>query len=341
MFKKKFNIILPTFYKITFVMFFLGLTLNQTILNAQFQYPPYIPIDTLTIATEEFTPKEIIMLSLNLLGDDGDFSVISGPNNGYISDLLQFELDSMRLDKALGGYIPNYGYTGEDIISYESINSYGSSGEKYILINIYDPAHPPPTIPDSLTISSDLSQVIEFELTSTDVDNDNATFEITSGPFLGDITNIEQFQNTGNNDRALVNYQSTFGQSDMFTYIAKDNDGASSTGIVFIKSQTGIESNYQLSIVNYQLKQNYPNPFNPTTKINYKLRITDYELAEIVVYNSTGQIVGAYPCGRPASATTNHGSILFDGSRLNSGIYYYSLIVDGSKIDTKSMILIK
>ncbi len=195
MLKKKFKIILPTFYKITFVLFFLGLTLNQTVLNAQFQYPPYIPIDTLTIATEEFTPKEIIMLSLNLLGDDGDFSVISGPNNGYISDLLQFELDSMRLDKALGGYIPNYGYTGEDIISYESINSYGSSGEKYILINIYDPAHPPPTIPDSLTISSDLSQAIELELNSTDVDYDDATFEITAGPFLGTISNIEQFQN--------------------------------------------------------------------------------------------------------------------------------------------------
>ena len=35
------------------------------------------------------------------------------------------------------------------------------------------------------------------------------------------------------------------------------------------------DDNYELSIINYQLKQNYPNPFNPVTKINYELRITN------------------------------------------------------------------
>jgi len=107
------------------------------------------------------------------------------------------------------------------------------------------------------------------------------------------------------------------------------------------KDGTDIEDNYELSINNYELKQNYPNPFNPVTKINYELRITNYELAEIVVYNSVGQIVGAYPCGRPAFGTTGKGSIQFDGSNLNSGVYYYSLVVDGKRMSTKPMILIK
>ncbi len=102
-----------------------------------------------------------------------------------------------------------------------------------------------------------------------------------------------------------------------------------------------IENNYELQITNYELKQNYPNPFNPITKINYELRITNYELAEITVHNSAGQIVGVYPCCRPASATNNHGSIQFDGSKFNSGVYYYSLVVDGKKLNTKAMLLIK
>jgi len=100
-----------------------------------------------------------------------------------------------------------------------------------------------------------------------------------------------------------------------------------------------INDNYELRITNYELKQNYPNPFNPVTKINYELRITNYELAEIVVYNASGQEVWSSPITDHSSQLT--GSILFDGSAFNSGVYYYSLVVDGKKLNTKAMILIK
>ena len=99
---------------------------------------------------------------------------------------------------------------------------------------------------------------------------------------------------------------------------------------------TNIEGNYELQITNYELKQNYPNPFNPATKINYELGITNYELAEIVVHNSVGQEVWS---SNPLSLNTN--TCLFDGSKFNSGIYYYSLLVDKKIISTKSMVLIK
>ena len=102
---------------------------------------------------------------------------------------------------------------------------------------------------------------------------------------------------------------------------------------------TDIDNNYEFAITNYELKQNYPNPFNPTTKINYELRITNYEKAEIVVFNSVGQQVWSTPITRYASPVT--GSILFDGSKFNSGVYYYSLVVDGEKMDTKKMVLTK
>ncbi len=104
---------------------------------------------------------------------------------------------------------------------------------------------------------------------------------------------------------------------------------------------TGIDddNNYELGITNYELKQNYPNPFNPVTKINYKLQITNYEFAEIVVYNAAGQMVWSSPVTRYRSPVT--GSVLFDGSSFNSGIYYYSLIVDGKEISSRKMILMK
>jgi len=110
-------------------------------------------------------------------------------------------------------------------------------------------------------------------------------------------------------------------------------------GVVFVTDEVGIDDNYELRITNYELEQNYPNPFNPVTRINYELRITNYDLAEIVVYNSAGQKVWSSPITVHSSQLT--GSIQFEGSKFNSGVYYYSLVVDGKRMSTKSMILMK
>jgi len=114
-------------------------------------------------------------------------------------------------------------------------------------------------------------------------------------------------------------------------------------GVIFVTDEVGIEEdNYELRITNYELKQNYPNPFNPHTQINYtSTSLSVNQFIEILVHNSAGQIVGAYHCGRPAFGSNNQGSIQFDGSKLNSGVYYYSLVVDGKRMSTKSMILMK
>lgn len=95
-------------------------------------------------------------------------------------------------------------------------------------------------------------------------------------------------------------------------------------------------SDDELLIVDSELKQNYPNPFNPITKINYQLATTNFKSASIIVYNAMGQSVWS---SNPLTLNSNH--CFFDGSKFNSGIYYYSLIIDGRKMDTKSMVLIK
>jgi hypothetical protein len=83
------------------------------------------------------------------------------------------------------------------------------------------------------------------------------------------------------------------------------------------------------------LYQNYPNPFNPVTQIRFDLaKTSDVKLR---VYNVSGQVVSEL-----ADGVMNAGShtVDFDGSRLNSGVYYYTLEVNG-KSYTQKMILMK
>ncbi|MBU4485885.1 MAG: T9SS type A sorting domain-containing protein, partial [Candidatus Delongbacteria bacterium] len=84
-----------------------------------------------------------------------------------------------------------------------------------------------------------------------------------------------------------------------------------------------------------KLFQNYPNPFNPVTQIKFALAKTaDVKLS---VYNISGQKVAEL-----ANGVKNAGyhMIDFDGSRFNSGVYYYTLKVDGKSF-TKKMVLTK
>ena len=93
----------------------------------------------------------------------------------------------------------------------------------------------------------------------------------------------------------------------------------------------------------YTLSQNYPNPFNPRTIIKYS--VSDRSMIEISVYSVLGKQVRTL-----VSETKDPGSyeIEFDArlaggqaSELNSGVYFYSLSVNGEKIETKRMLLLK
>jgi len=86
----------------------------------------------------------------------------------------------------------------------------------------------------------------------------------------------------------------------------------------------------------YQLYQNYPNPFNPTTKISYALKNAAF--VNVVVLNVKGENV--WETGNRRQETGNY-SVKFNGSGLNSGVYYYSLEVDGTVKQTRKMILLK
>jgi hypothetical protein len=85
----------------------------------------------------------------------------------------------------------------------------------------------------------------------------------------------------------------------------------------------------------YSLNQNYPNPFNPSTKISYQ--ILESGQVTLKVYNTLGKEVMTLVNGERAAGKY---TIDFNGQRLSSGIYFYS-IQSGSFFETKKMMLIK
>jgi hypothetical protein len=85
----------------------------------------------------------------------------------------------------------------------------------------------------------------------------------------------------------------------------------------------------------YSLEQNYPNPFNNTS--NLKFEIANLEDIKIVVYDIMGREVQTL-----VNEELQPGSyeVTFDGSGLNSGVYFYQMTAGNYK-ETKKMLLLK
>lgn len=93
--------------------------------------------------------------------------------------------------------------------------------------------------------------------------------------------------------------------------------------------------------IGFELYQNFPNPFNSSTTISFKLPSSNN--ASLIVYDAMGTEIKRLIDNEWTSGG-NH-KIFWDGKSdsnqiVSSGVYYYSLISDGTRI-TRSMILLK
>lgn len=100
-----------------------------------------------------------------------------------------------------------------------------------------------------------------------------------------------------------------------------------------IDCHTGINDHSNLQNRKNVLYQNTPNPFVSGTTIQWYIDHWN-EDAFIVVYNTNGMEVKRYPIKQEGKGSVN---ILADG--LAQGLYFYSLVIDGVKHDTKRMII--
>ncbi len=85
------------------------------------------------------------------------------------------------------------------------------------------------------------------------------------------------------------------------------------------------------------LNQNYPNPFNPETTIEFSVPSTAGEqMVTLRIYDILGRKVAELVNG---NFTSGHYSVRFDGSMLNSGVYFYRLSSGNTAILKKMMLL--
>lgn len=87
----------------------------------------------------------------------------------------------------------------------------------------------------------------------------------------------------------------------------------------------------------FELAQNYPNPFNPTTTIAFAMPKAG--IVTLKIYDILGREVMRLVNNQQFQAGWN--KVTMDGSRLSSGVYFYTLNVSGNQIDTKRMVLVK
>jgi len=99
---------------------------------------------------------------------------------------------------------------------------------------------------------------------------------------------------------------------------------------------TGIQNNVSQAPADFKLEQNYPNPFNPVTHLGFG--ISNWGFVSLKVFDALGKEVAAL-----VNELKSPGSyeVEFDGSDKASGIYFYSLYINGMLTQTKKMSLIK
>ncbi len=98
---------------------------------------------------------------------------------------------------------------------------------------------------------------------------------------------------------------------------------------------TGIDQDAGDVPGSFMLFQNYPNPFNPTTAINYQLAANSQ--VTLRVYDTLGRLVSTLVDKKEDAGTY---SVMFDASRLPSGVYLYKLTA-GNYSAVRKMAVVK
>ncbi|OGU63790.1 MAG: hypothetical protein A2X62_09835 [Stygiobacter sp. GWC2_38_9] len=131
----------------------------------------------------------------------------------------------------------------------------------------------------------------------------------------------------------------------IYTSILKDHFGMTTTEVKdillkdfttlpILKPTTDIQD-YDSIPTEFSLAQNYPNPFNPTTTIHYQL--SEFANVSLKVYDVLGNEIATLVDQSQHAGKYN---VRFDGSRLASGTYIYTLRTN-SFTQTKKMLLVK
>jgi photosystem II stability/assembly factor-like uncharacterized protein len=159
---------------------------------------------------------------------------------------------------------------------------------------------------------------------------------VISGKNMSNIPSLAKSSNGGNN--WIITNITNVGNVNKVFFINQTTGWAScDNGLIYKTTDGGLTNIIHENNVpaQYELHQNYPNPFNPIT--NVKFSIVNSGNVRIVVYDVMGREVQTLVNERMQPGTYE---TKFDGSSLNSGVYFYKMLTEGYT-ETKKMLMIK
>lgn len=156
---------------------------------------------------------------------------------------------------------------------------------------------------------------------------DDISYSYSLVTFTEDISGIIDVDHDGLNELVVRKY--AYPTSD-FVYEAYQTNGTSTS----VGAGSGAVPN------RISLQQNFPNPFNPATQIQYEL--PNASVATIEIFDINGRLVRTFieSHEHPGSHTIVWNGKDNAGSTVATGTYFYRLVVDGSSL-AKKMILLK
>ncbi len=156
---------------------------------------------------------------------------------------------------------------------------------------------------------------------------------------VGDFGFINRSTNGGQSWN--IDYNNNFDSRNFGIHFINNNTGwiAGSNGLIakYFNPQSNISVSANAGLPeDFTLGQNYPNPFNPATSIDFG--ITYWGFITLKIFDVLGNEVAVL---MNENKTAGNYRVNFDGSNLSSGVYFYTLSVNGNTADTKRMVLLK
>ncbi|MEK7263304.1 MAG: T9SS type A sorting domain-containing protein [Bacteroidota bacterium] len=295
-------------------------------------------------------------------GNDNANSVVQTQDGGYVIvgstqsfgagnyDVYLIKTDAIGdtlFTKTYGGSRADYGYSIKEL----SINGYIITGKTSSFGDISS---------DVYLIKTDVQGNTIFTKTYGDNGGDcgYSIEQTNTGCFvivgyknhygLGQYTDVYLIKTDTNGDSIFTK---TFGgyDYDIGIDIKKTSDGGyiilgyteffgGGGGALLIKlapEPVGVNDENNLA-GNFSLAQNYPNPFNPQTTLSFV--ISNSSLVTLKVYDVLGQEIATLINNQSMQAGIH--DVQFDGSNLQSGMYFYRLQT-GNYSETKKLVLLK
>jgi hypothetical protein len=150
---------------------------------------------------------------------------------------------------------------------------------------------------------------------------------------------------TNNGDNWVLKDEGFSGHPSVYSLLIFDNYIFASIGSIWRRLLSelisGLENKSSSIPEKFCLYQNYPNPFNPSTIIRYSLPKNGYVVLKIYDILGREMSVLVNENQKASNYETQFSIDRYANHIFSTGIYFYSLFVDGVRVDTKKCLLIK